>query len=98
MDAVLADYHSAQLDERLRATLVFLEKLTLHPDEVGPADADLARRAGVSDEALEDAITVCAAFSAIVRMADALGWAVPSRDAFRRGGKELLKRGYILPF
>src|SRR5260221_564384 len=30
------------------ATLVFLEKLTLRPEEIEPADADAARSAGVS--------------------------------------------------
>ena len=35
------------------------------------------RAAGVSDEALRDAATVCALFSMIVRLADSLGWDVP---------------------
>jgi hypothetical protein len=36
--AVLDDYRTAPIGERLCATLSFLEKLTLSPDEVGPAD------------------------------------------------------------
>ena len=42
-----------------KATLVFLEKLTLRPDELESADAEAARAAGVSDQALRDAATVC---------------------------------------
>ena len=36
---MLADYRTAKIAEGLRATLGFVEKLTLTPDEVGPADA-----------------------------------------------------------
>ena len=57
--------------------LGFLEKLTLRPEELGPEDADAVRAAGVSDEAMVDAIHVAALFNMIVRMADSLGWDVP---------------------
>src|SRR2546423_1562611 len=45
VEAVLADYRSAPVDEHMRATLAFLEKVTLAPDDVGPDDAAAARRA-----------------------------------------------------
>src|SRR5258705_7329893 len=79
--AVVADWRTAPLRPELAATLVFLEKLTLRPEEMAPADADAARAAGVSDEALRDATTVCALFSMIVRLAGSLGWDVPEWDA-----------------
>ena len=47
-----------------------------------PADADAVRRAGVSDEALVDAIHVAALFSMITRLADSLEWDVPPFEAF----------------
>ena len=62
----------------LKATLVFLEKLTLRPDELTAADADEVRAAGVSDQALRDAATVCALFNMIVRLADSFAWDVPA--------------------
>jgi alkylhydroperoxidase family enzyme len=80
----------------LAATLVFLEKLTLRPDEVGPADADAVRAAGVSDEALRDAATVCALFSMIVRLADSLGWDVPDWEALEQRAPAMLEGGYAL--
>jgi alkylhydroperoxidase family enzyme len=80
----------------LAATLVFLEKLTLRPDEIEPADADAVRAAGVSDEALRDAVTVCALFSMIVRLADALGWDVPDREALQQRAPAMLEGGYAL--
>ena len=76
--------------------LAFLEKLTLSPDDVGPADADAVRAAGVSDEALRDAITVCALFNMIVRLADSLGWDVPSPERLSRRAPAMLEGGYAL--
>ena len=47
-NAVEADWRSAPLRPELAATLVFIEKLSLRPDELTEADADEARAAGVS--------------------------------------------------
>lgn len=56
--------------------------MTLRPEELTGADAGRVREAGVSDEALVDAIHVAALFNMIDRMADALGWDVPPFEAF----------------
>ncbi len=61
-----------------------------------PTDADAVRAAGVSDEALRDAATVCALFSMIVRLADSLGWDVPDWDAFQQRAPAMLEGGYAL--
>ena len=90
------DWRTAPVDERLRATLGFLEKLTLRPHELGPADADAARAAGVSDEALVDAIHVAALFNMIDRLADSLGWDVPSFEGFSARAEAMLASGYAL--
>ena len=71
-----------------------MEKLTLTPAELGPADADAARRAGVSDEDLREAIYVAALFCVIDRVADALGFAVPTGADLARTAKFLLRAGY----
>ena len=52
------------------------------------------RAAGVSDQALRDATTVCALFSMIVRLADSLGWDVPDWEAFRERAPAMLEGGY----
>jgi alkylhydroperoxidase family enzyme len=93
-DAVVADWRTAPLGPELAATLVFLEKLTLRPDELEPADADAVRAAGVSDQALRDAATVCSLFSMIVRLADSLGWDVPPWDALTKRAPMMLEGGY----
>ena len=54
------------------------------------------RAAGVSDEALIDAIHVCALFSMIVRLADSLGWDVPSFESFAERADAMLASGYAL--
>ena len=78
----------------MAATLVFLEKLTLRPEEIERGDAEALRAAGVSEQALRDATTVCALFSMIVRLADSLGWDVPDWEAFRLRAPAMLEGGY----
>ena len=95
-EAIVADWRTAPLRPQLAATLVFLEKLTLRPDELGPADAEEARAAGVSEQALRDAATVCALFSMIVRLADSLGWDVPSPERLAARAPAMLDGGYAL--
>jgi alkylhydroperoxidase family enzyme len=91
---VLEDWRTAPIDEKLRATLGFLEKVTLSPDDVGPEDAALPHEAGVSDSALRDAVYVCALFNLIDRVSDALDFAIPSPEGFRKAAKALLRFGY----
>ncbi len=95
-DAIVADWRTAPVRPELAATLVFLEKLTLRPDELEAADADAARAAGVSDQALRDAATVGGLFSMIVRLADSLGWDVPSPERLAARAPAMLDGGYAL--
>jgi alkylhydroperoxidase family enzyme len=76
--------------------LGFLEKLTLRPEELGPEDAASVRATGVSDEAMVDAIHVAALFNMIVRMADSLGWDVPTWESCLDRGEAMLSSGYAL--
>ena len=94
VDAVLDDWRTAPIGEQLRATLGLLEKLTLCPGDIGPEDIAPLRAAGVSDQAIEDAIYVCAYFNVVDRIADALGFDIPSPEGFAQGADSLLKRGY----
>ena len=94
--AVVADWRSAPLRPELRATLVFLEKLVLRPDELTRGDAEAAQAAGVSEPALRDAATVAALFSMIVRLADSPGWDVPSPERLQQRAPAMLEGGYSI--
>ena len=94
MRAVLEDWRTAPVAERVRATLGFLEKLNRTPAEVGPVDLAPLRAAGVREQAIADAIYVCALFNVIDRVADALGFEVPTAAQFARGARFLLRFGY----
>jgi hypothetical protein len=76
--------------------LTLLEKVTLAPDDVSPADMASVRDAGVSDRAIVDALHVCFMFNMIDRLADALGWHVQTLEEFEKDARFLLKRGYEL--
>ena len=94
VDAALADYHTAPLPLGLIATLSFLEKLTRTPDDVTAGDAALVLQAGVTPEALTDAVAVATLFAVVTRHADALQFALPSEAEFDKAATMLLKRGY----
>jgi uncharacterized peroxidase-related enzyme len=96
VQAVVNDWRTAPLDAKLRATLGFLEMLTLRPDELRSADVAPVRAAGVSDEAIEDAINVCALFNIYDRLADALGWYLPDKRGYAASAENLMRRGYLL--
>src|SRR5947199_42100 len=78
------------------AMLVFLEKLTLRPDELVPADAEAVRAAGVTTQALRDAATVSALFNMIVRLADSFGWDVPTWESLQARAPAMLDGGYAI--
>jgi uncharacterized peroxidase-related enzyme len=92
--AVLADGRTAPIDDRLRAMLGFLEKLTLAPDQVGAGDVAPLRAAGLSDRAIEEAVYVCFLFSVMNRLSDAFDFALPSAKSTRRAAGFLYRLGY----
>ena len=94
MQAILSDWRTAPVDEKLRATLGFLQKLTLWPTEVSAADVDKVRAAGVSDQAIEDAIYVCFIFSVLARLADAFDFDLTTPARWQVGGKVFYRIGY----
>jgi hypothetical protein len=53
------------------------------------------RMAGVSDQAIEDAIYVCTYFNIIDRIADSLDFEVLSAETFAKRAGNFLKEGYL---
>jgi alkylhydroperoxidase family enzyme len=94
--AVVDDWRTAPLRGELAATLIFLEKQTLRPEELTPADAEAVYAAGVSEQALRDAAKVSAMFNMIVRLADSLGWDVPTWERLQQRAPAMLEGGYVM--
>lgn len=93
---VLDDPETAPIDERLRATLRFVRKMTRSPADLGPDDARTVLATGVSKKALYEAIQVAYLFNIYTRLADVMGWQVPPEGdgSYAAGAKNLLTRGY----
>lgn len=93
---MLDDYTTAPIEEPLRATLGLLKKMTLDHNRLDAEDVRTVMRAGVSKGAIRDALEVAFLFNIYDRLADTMGWDVPSRTsgAYEAGAKRLLKRGY----
>jgi uncharacterized peroxidase-related enzyme len=94
VDTALADYRVAPISDGLKATLEFLEAMTLRPTELTSESAAAVFEAGVSAEALKDAIAVGAIFNIVTRYANALDFVLPTANEFDRAASMLLKRGY----
>lgn len=94
VDACLTDYRTAPISAPLRATLGFLETMTVRPHELRAAHVYEAMAAGVSRGQLADAAAVAALFNIITRYADALDFTVPTEPELDKAAAMLLKRGY----
>ena len=91
--AVMNDWRTAPVNERVRAALGFLEKHAVPEGEVTAADITTLRTAGLSDQAIREVMYVCFNFNILTRLADALDFDTP--NSFEKEGDELFKRGYL---
>lgn len=92
--AVLADWRTAPINEKLRATLGFLEKVTQSPAEVGPADLLPLQAVGVSQQAIREALYVAFLFNVMDRLADAFDFDLPDAQGVKKYGQILYFLGY----
>lgn len=93
MQAILADIDTAPIDEKLRATLRMLRKLTVE-HAVSADDMRTVLATGVTKAQIQDALAVCFAFNIMDRVADAFEFHVGPRSHFDAGATMLLRRGY----
>lgn len=96
MDAVLEDYSKAPIPEAEKALFAFIAKVNAESITIGPTDIEALNKVGWTDEALYDAVTVCALFNFYNRWIDATGVHEMPGEAHRAGGKRLAERGYIM--
>jgi hypothetical protein len=79
-----------------RALILFIEKMNRDSVSIAQADIDAAKAAGWSDEALYDAITVCALFRFYNAWIDATGVHDMPAAAYAMQGQRLAQVGYAV--
>ena len=91
--ALLTDVGTAPVPERMKPVLRYVGKLTRAPAKITPADAEAVLAAGWEEQALHDAVAVCALFNMMNRLVDGLG-ITAGEDYFRMAAGRLADAGY----
>ena len=95
VDAVLADFRTAPIDDRHKALFGFIEKMNAQSNSIRRSDLDQLEAAGWSEEAIYDAITVCALFRFYNAWIDATGVHDLPAAAYEMSGKRMAVEGYV---
>ena len=80
LSALLSDLSTADIEEKFRPLLVYVRKLTLTPSKMTQSDVEAVLEAGWNEQALEDAICVCALFNLMNRLIDGCGINTTNQD------------------
>jgi uncharacterized peroxidase-related enzyme len=91
--SALADLESAPVNDRQRAILRMLGRLT-SDGHLAAEDVRAVLDTGASRQQVEDALAICYAFNVTNRLANVFGFEVMSPEGFQAGAKYLLRRGY----
>lgn len=94
MWGAIRDLESSRLSEAEKALFRFVHKLNRDNANVSQQDVDTLLAAGWSEEAVYDAVSVCALFNFYNRWIDATGVHALSEEAHRQGGKRTAAHGY----
>lgn len=94
---MLEDHRTAPIDDRDKAMFTFLEKMNRESSRLTQDDLDTVKAAGWSEEALYDAITVCALFNFYNKWIDATGVSDMPAAAYAMSGQRLATSGYLPP-
>jgi alkylhydroperoxidase family enzyme len=92
---VLDDYRTAPIDAREKALFAFIEKVNRQSNSVRRDDIDRLKAAGWSEDAIYDAITVCALFKFYNAWIDAAGVHDLPAAAYEMSGKRMAAQGYL---
>ncbi|MBI4752553.1 MAG: peroxidase [Acidobacteria bacterium] len=91
---VLENYWTSSLSEAEKVLFGLIEKVTLRSNQVNQSDIDRVKAAGWSEEAIYDAITVCALFQFYNTWIDATGVEDMPAEAYAQSGVRLATQGY----
>ena len=97
MAAVLKDYRTAPISDAEKALFNFLDKVNRQSNTIGPADIAEVKAAGWPEEALYDAISVCAIFNFYNRWIDSTGVQDMPARGYQMSGHRLATEGYARP-
>ncbi|WP_219420076.1 carboxymuconolactone decarboxylase family protein [Pseudonocardia nigra] len=92
VSALLADVRSAPIEEPMKPVLELVRTLTLTPSRVTDAEVDAVYTAGWGEQALHDAVSVCALFNLMNRLVEGLGISAGA-DYFRTASRRLAGEG-----
>jgi alkylhydroperoxidase family enzyme len=92
---VLEDFRSSKLPDNEKALFAFIEKVNRTSNQIKQQDVDEVKRAGWTDEAIYDAITVCSLFNFYNRWCDAAGVHDMPAPAYEMSGQRLATQGYF---
>lgn len=99
VDAVLEDYRTAPIPEKLRALVAIAGKVQQNGRLVADEDVAEARRQGATDREIHDAVLIAAAFSMYNRYVDGLAtWAPEDPDTYAEMGRRMAEQGYARRF
>jgi uncharacterized peroxidase-related enzyme len=88
----------ARQTPQMQALLALANQVRLGGRRVSAADADAARAAGASDEAIHDTVLIAAAFCMYNRYVDGLGIApLAEAEQYRTIGERMARMGYLFP-
>jgi alkylhydroperoxidase family enzyme len=93
--AVLEDYRTAPIDDREKALFAFVEKMNAQSNQIRRDDIDRLKAAGWSEEAIYDAITVCALFKFYNAWIDATGVHDLTAASYEMSGRRMAAEGYL---
>jgi len=93
--SVLKDYSTAPISEAEKALFKFVTKVNRESNTIGHTDIAEVKAAGWSEEAIYDAITVCALFNFYNRWVDASGVQDMSPRGYEMSGHRLATEGYV---
>ena len=92
---MLEDFRSSSLSDKDKALFAFIDKVNRTSNQISRQDVDDVKRAGWSDEAIYDAVNVCALFNFYNRWIDATGVHDMPASSYELSGKRLKEHGYV---
>jgi uncharacterized peroxidase-related enzyme len=94
VETTLDNYKAANLSDKLKAMLSFLEIAVVQPDKLIVADVQTLLQSGINSQDIEDALAVGTLFSITVRCADTFNFALLNEKDSEKASKRMLTQGY----